>query len=145
MNTHLLITILIVVLIFALISSIPRWPHSVNWGWSPATIVLVIILILLIAGCANLPKPPPTLTIHQRYEIACVSGGTAYGVITMVNNLHPLTASQQAQALKAKQKVDKRCKLAPGQDYPYTALDAVMTDLEGAAATLNRIKGEVQP
>jgi len=103
----------------------------------------VFLLIVALAGCATTPHAP--LTVHQRIEAACIGGGTAYGVITAVNNLHPLSASQQAQASSAKAKLDKKCKLAPGQDYPYSLSDALLTELEGAAGMLNTIKSEVQP
>lgn len=106
--------------------------------------ICILALGLALAACAgNVPKPDH-LTVHQRYEIACVSAGTAYGVIAKVNALKPLKKAQQDQVLKAVAITDQRCKLKPGQDYPYTATDAVMAELEGAASTLNTIKGEVQ-
>lgn len=107
--------------------------------------LILLTVMLALTACAGGAVPKPDhLTVHQRYEAACVSAGTAYGIIAKVNDLHPLKASQQAQVLKAVAITDQRCKLAPGGDYPYTATDAVMAELEGAAATLNAIKGEVQ-
>ena len=43
-----LIFILTIVLIIALIGSLPRWPHSKNWGYFPVGGVGLIILIILI-------------------------------------------------------------------------------------------------
>jgi hypothetical protein len=46
-------TILIVVLVLALMSALPRWPHSSNWGYYPSGgvgLVLLIIVILLVLG-----------------------------------------------------------------------------------------------
>jgi hypothetical protein len=39
--------ILTVVLIIALIGSIPKWPHSKGWGYYPAVGVGLILLVLL--------------------------------------------------------------------------------------------------
>lgn len=46
-------TILIVVLIVALLGSIPSWPYSRSWGYYPSgiiAIILVILIILLLLG-----------------------------------------------------------------------------------------------
>jgi len=46
-------TILIVILIFALLGALPRWPHSRNWGYFPTRglgLVLAIIVILVLAA-----------------------------------------------------------------------------------------------
>jgi len=46
-------TILIVILVFAIIGVFPRWPHSRDWGYYPASgigVVLLIILVLLVTG-----------------------------------------------------------------------------------------------
>jgi hypothetical protein len=40
--------ILTIVLIIALIGSIPRWPHSRGWGYFPSAGVALVLLILLI-------------------------------------------------------------------------------------------------
>jgi len=48
-----LITILLVVLVLALIGSVPTWPHSRDWGYYPSGtlgIVVVILLVLLLLG-----------------------------------------------------------------------------------------------
>lgn len=49
----MLITILLVVLVLALIGSVPTWPHSRDWGYYPSGtlgIVVVILLVLLLLG-----------------------------------------------------------------------------------------------
>jgi len=46
-------TILIIVLILALIGSLPSWPYSSGWGYGPSGLlgtVLVILLILVLLG-----------------------------------------------------------------------------------------------
>ena len=45
--------ILTVVLIIALVGSLPRWPHSKSWGYYPlggVAVVILIILIVLLSG-----------------------------------------------------------------------------------------------
>ncbi|MGD0426990.1 MAG: DUF3309 domain-containing protein [Candidatus Acidiferrales bacterium] len=44
-----LIFVLTIVLIVALVGSLPTWPHSKNWGYYPLGGVSVVILIILIA------------------------------------------------------------------------------------------------
>jgi hypothetical protein len=49
----MLSTVLIVVLILMLLGSVPRWPHSRNWGYYPSGglgVVLIIVIILLLLG-----------------------------------------------------------------------------------------------
>ena len=46
-------TILVVVLILLLVGALPRWGHSVNWGYGPSggiAIVVIIVLILVLMG-----------------------------------------------------------------------------------------------
>jgi Protein of unknown function (DUF3309) len=46
-----LMFVIAVVLIIALVGSLPKWPHSKNWGYYPGGgigLVILIILILLI-------------------------------------------------------------------------------------------------
>lgn len=46
-------TILIIILILALLGSLPTWPHSSGWGYYPsggAGIVLIIVIVLLLSG-----------------------------------------------------------------------------------------------
>jgi Protein of unknown function (DUF3309) len=45
--------ILTIVLIIALVGSIPRWPHSRGWGYIPSAgvgLVLLVLLILFLMG-----------------------------------------------------------------------------------------------
>lgn len=49
----MLTTILIIILILALIGTLPNWPHSRGWGYYPSGLlglVLIILLILLLLG-----------------------------------------------------------------------------------------------
>jgi hypothetical protein len=42
-------TILLIILILALIGSLPAWPYATGWGYYPGGgLVVVIILILLL-------------------------------------------------------------------------------------------------
>jgi hypothetical protein len=46
-------TILIVVLILMLLGTVPRWPHSKNWGYYPSGglgLVLLIVITLALLG-----------------------------------------------------------------------------------------------
>jgi Protein of unknown function (DUF3309) len=48
-----LMFILTIVLIVALVGSLPTWPHSKNWGYYPlsgVSVVILIILIVLLSG-----------------------------------------------------------------------------------------------
>ncbi|MGH9732461.1 MAG: DUF3309 domain-containing protein [Candidatus Acidiferrales bacterium] len=45
--------ILAIILIIALVGSLPTWPHSRSWGYYPSGglgLVLIIILVLFLAG-----------------------------------------------------------------------------------------------
>lgn len=44
----MLMFILTMVVIVALVGSLPTWPHSKNWGYFPSGIVGVVIVILVI-------------------------------------------------------------------------------------------------
>jgi hypothetical protein len=49
----MLLTILVVILILALVGSVPTWPHSRDWGYLPSGglgLILLILLVLLIVG-----------------------------------------------------------------------------------------------
>jgi hypothetical protein len=49
----MLITILVVVLLLALVGSVPTWPHSRDWGYYPSGglgVILLIILVLFLMG-----------------------------------------------------------------------------------------------
>ncbi|MGH9727387.1 MAG: DUF3309 domain-containing protein [Candidatus Acidiferrales bacterium] len=48
-----MLLILAVILIIALVGSLPTWPHSRSWGYYPSGglgLVLIIILVLFLAG-----------------------------------------------------------------------------------------------
>jgi hypothetical protein len=43
--------ILLIILIILLLGTVPRWPHSRNWGYGPSGgvgLLLLIVLILLL-------------------------------------------------------------------------------------------------
>lgn len=45
--------ILAIILIIALVGSLPTWPHSKSWGYYPSGglgLVLIIILVLFLVG-----------------------------------------------------------------------------------------------
>jgi uncharacterized protein DUF3309 len=45
--------ILLIILIILLLGTVPRWPHSRNWGYGPSGgvgLLLIIVLILLLMG-----------------------------------------------------------------------------------------------
>ena len=46
-------SILLIVLLLMVVGAIPRWPHSVNWGYLPSSglgFVFLIVLILVLMG-----------------------------------------------------------------------------------------------
>jgi hypothetical protein len=45
--------ILLVVLLFLLVGTLPTWPYAAGWGYGPSgllVVVLVIVLILVLFG-----------------------------------------------------------------------------------------------
>ncbi len=49
----MLTTILLVVLVLALLGSVPAWPHSRGWGYGPSGglgLVVLIIIVLMLMG-----------------------------------------------------------------------------------------------
>jgi hypothetical protein len=44
----MLVTILIIILILALVGSIPVWGHSRSWGYWPGGLIGIVLLILII-------------------------------------------------------------------------------------------------
>lgn len=45
--------ILLILLVLFLIGTLPRWPHSANWGYYPSGglgIVILILLVLVLTG-----------------------------------------------------------------------------------------------
>jgi hypothetical protein len=48
-----LMLILTIVLVVALVGSLPAWPHSRSWGYYPSGgigLIVVVLLILLLLG-----------------------------------------------------------------------------------------------
>ncbi len=46
-------TILLIILVLALIGSLPTWPYSGGWGYYPSSglgLIVVILLVLLLTG-----------------------------------------------------------------------------------------------
>jgi hypothetical protein len=46
-------TILLIILILALLGSVPLWPYSAGWGYGPsggAGLLLIILIILIVVG-----------------------------------------------------------------------------------------------
>jgi len=46
-------TILLIILVLALVGTLPSWPYSASWGYTPSGIVgalLLILLVLLLLG-----------------------------------------------------------------------------------------------
>jgi hypothetical protein len=46
-------TILLIILVLALIGSLPTWPYSGGWGYYPSSglgLVVVVLLVLLLMG-----------------------------------------------------------------------------------------------
>jgi hypothetical protein len=41
-------TILLIVLIIALLASVPAWPYSRNWGYAPSGGLGLLVLVLLL-------------------------------------------------------------------------------------------------
>ena len=49
----MLTSVLTIILILVLLGTIPAWPYSRNWGYSPSGIVaaiLAIVLVLMVLG-----------------------------------------------------------------------------------------------
>ena len=46
-------TILIIILILALLGSVPLWPYNTGWGYGPSGgvgVVLLILIVLIVMG-----------------------------------------------------------------------------------------------
>jgi hypothetical protein len=53
MQNHMLSTIILIVILLAVIGSLPNWPHSRNWGYAPSgllTVVVIVLLVLVLTG-----------------------------------------------------------------------------------------------
>ncbi|MEZ6132748.1 MAG: DUF3309 family protein [Planctomycetaceae bacterium] len=49
----MLSTILLIILILALLGTLPAWPHSRGWGYYPSSglgLVVLILVVLLLMG-----------------------------------------------------------------------------------------------
>lgn len=46
-------TIFLVLLILMLVGSVPRWPHSRDWGYGPSGGLSVVLLILVVLMLTN--------------------------------------------------------------------------------------------
>ncbi len=49
----MLAIILVILLVLLLVGSVPRWPYSREWGYSPFGVIgliLIIILVLVLLG-----------------------------------------------------------------------------------------------
>ncbi|MBV8888151.1 MAG: DUF3309 domain-containing protein [Alphaproteobacteria bacterium] len=49
----MLLTILLIILIIALIGSLPTWPYSGGWGYYPSGgfgLIVIILIIVLLMG-----------------------------------------------------------------------------------------------
>lgn len=49
----MLYNILIIILVLMLVGALPRWGHSLNWGYGPSGglgIIVVILVILVLTG-----------------------------------------------------------------------------------------------
>lgn len=49
----MLFTILLIVLVLALVGTVPAWPYSRGWGYYPSGglgLVLLVVLVLLLSG-----------------------------------------------------------------------------------------------
>jgi len=45
----MLLWIIVIVLVLALLGSVPRWRHSRSWGWTPSGLIGLLLLLLIIA------------------------------------------------------------------------------------------------
>jgi hypothetical protein len=41
-------TFLLIILLFALVGAIPRWPHSADWGYWPSGLIAVSLVAVAI-------------------------------------------------------------------------------------------------
>ena len=48
-----LATLLLIILVVALIATLPRWSHSANWGYYPSgglSVILLVVIVLALMG-----------------------------------------------------------------------------------------------
>lgn len=46
-------TVLLILLILALVGSLPAWPHSSGWGYGPSGglgLIVLVVVVLLLTG-----------------------------------------------------------------------------------------------
>jgi bacteriorhodopsin len=56
-----LLFVFAVVIIIALVGSLPVWPHSRNWGYYPVGIAVAIVILLALYFTGHLHLHQPTL------------------------------------------------------------------------------------
>jgi Protein of unknown function (DUF3309) len=52
-STHMLSTLLLILIVVALLGAVPAWPYSRDWGYGPSGVlgtVLIILLVLVLLG-----------------------------------------------------------------------------------------------
>lgn len=52
-------TIILIILIFWVVGSLPQWPHARGWGYGPSIggiLILVLVLFLLFGGGLGLHR-----------------------------------------------------------------------------------------
>jgi hypothetical protein len=45
----MLLWIIVIVLVLAMLGSVPRWRHSRSWGWTPSGLIGFLLLLLIVA------------------------------------------------------------------------------------------------
>ena len=45
--------ILIIILLLIMVGALPRWPHSMDWGYRPTGLVGTLLLIVIILMLLN--------------------------------------------------------------------------------------------
>jgi len=50
-------TLLIVLLILALILTLPTWPYSRRWGWRPSLLSFLVVAMLVLMLLGIIPAP----------------------------------------------------------------------------------------
>lgn len=49
-------TLLLIILVLALLGSVPSWPYSRSWGYGPSGIIgVVLVVVLLMALMGRMP------------------------------------------------------------------------------------------
>ncbi len=52
-----LLFVFAVVIIIALVGSLPVWPHSKNWGYLPVAVAVAIVILLALYFTGHLHAP----------------------------------------------------------------------------------------